>query len=79
MFRGNSYGHGFVCHLVGYISEKKKLFKTAILSVQELRIQKKLLVFGPTLAHILTIFRERKKSKLYILEKVAVSAFKGIL
>ena len=31
-------GHGFVCLLVGYISVKKKLLKTAILLVQELRM-----------------------------------------
>ena len=33
--KGN-HEHVFVCHLVGYISVKKKTLKTAILLVQEL-------------------------------------------
>ena len=34
--------------------------------------------FGPTLNPILPIFEERKKGKLYILTKVALTTFKEI-
>ena len=65
--------------MVGYISVKKKLTKTAIVLVQELIKEEKQLVFGPTLTPILSIFRECKKGKLYILTKVGLSTFKEIL
>ena len=57
----------------------KKLLETAILLVQELRIKKKQLVFGPTLAKTLPIFGEHKKGKLYVLKKVGLSTFKEML
>ena len=47
--------------------------------MQELRIKKKQLVFGPTLAKILPIFGEHKKGKLYVLKKVGLSTFKEML
>ena len=61
-----------------HISEKK-LLKTAILLVQELRIYKKKLFLGPGLALILSIFGASRKSKLYKLKKVGLSTFKEIL
>ena len=67
----------FVSWLATY--QWKKLLKTAILLVQELRIYEKWLVFGPTLTLILPIFGECEKGKLYILKKVGLSAFKEIL
>ena len=67
------------CVSLGWLHiTEKKLLKTAILLVQELRIQKKKLVFGPTLTKILPIFGERKKDKLYVFKKVGRSTFKKI-
>ena len=40
--------------------------------VQELIIYKNQLVLGPTLTPILPIFREREKSKFYMLKKVGL-------
>ena len=60
-----------------HISEKK-LLKTPILLVQELRISEKYSAFGPTLTLILPIFGERKISKLYKFKRVGLSTFKEI-
>ena len=68
------------CFSLGWLHiSKKKLFKTAILLVQELIKQEKQVVFGPTLTLILLIFGERTNGKLYILRKVGLSKFKEIL
>ena len=79
IWKEENHGHSFVCLMVGYISVIKKLWKTAILLMQELRIQEKQLLHGPTLTLILLIFRECKKDKLYILKKVGFSKFKEML
>ena len=60
-----------------HISEKK-LLKTPILLVQELRISEKYSAFGPTLTLILPIFGERKIGKLYKFKRVGLSTFKEI-
>ena len=60
-----------------HISEKK-LLKTPIPLVQELRISEKYSAFGPTLTLILPIFGERKIGKLYKFKRVGLSTFKEI-
>ena len=68
------------CLPLGWLDiSEKKLLKNAIMMVQELIMQKKQLVFGPSLKPILPIFGKGTKGKIYMLKKVDLSSFKDIL
>ena len=70
-------GHGFVCLLIGYISEKKNIQNCNNVDTGAHTVGK--VVFGLALTLIFPIIAEREKGKLYILKKVCLSTFKGIL
>ena len=79
MKRGKS--RAWFCLSLGWlnVSEKKKILKTTIPSVQELIKLEKSLVFGPTLTLIFLILGKCEIGKLHIFKKFGLSTLKEIL